>query len=97
MTVVDGKTNIYARRRSALKKRRLGNSELELSIIGMGCWQYGGGTYWGAQDQNDVNEVVHKAIDFGVNYFDTAEVYNDGESERSLGMALKGKRDHQQK
>lgn len=76
-----------------MRKRRLGNSNLELSILGMGCWQYGGGTYWGSQDQQDVDAVVHKAIDMGINYFDTAEVYNDGNSEVSLGKALQGKRD----
>nr|WP_240633105.1 aldo/keto reductase [Paenibacillus montanisoli] len=59
----------------------------------MGCWQYGGGKYWGSQDQQDVNETVALAIERGVNFFDTAEVYNDGDSERSLGIALKGKRD----
>ncbi len=76
-----------------MKKRILGNTDLQTSILGMGCWQYGGGTYWGAQDQQDVNEVVHQAIELGINYFDTAEVYNDGESEVSLGIALQGRRD----
>lgn len=72
--------------------RNLGSSGLKVSVLGMGCWQYGGGKYWGDQNQNDVDEVVHKALDMGINYFDTAEVYNDGESERSLGSALKGRR-----
>jgi aryl-alcohol dehydrogenase-like predicted oxidoreductase len=56
----------------------------------MGCWAYGDGEYWGAQSQKDVNEVVRFAVDHGCNYFDTAEVYNDGASEVSLGLALKG-------
>lgn len=73
-----------------MKRRKLGASGLELSVLGMGCWQYGGGSYWGNQDQQDVDQVVHQALDIGINYFDTAEVYNDGESERSLGLALKG-------
>lgn len=76
-----------------METRRLGSSDLHLSVLGMGCWQYGGGKYWGAQRQKDVDETVAQAIDLGINYFDTAEVYNDGESERSLGAALKGKRD----
>lgn len=75
-----------------MEKRTLGSSELRVGRLGMGCWQYGGGVYWGAQSQKDVQEVVHQALDLGVNYFDTAEVYNDGESERSLGEALKGRR-----
>ncbi len=73
-----------------MKRRKMGSSGLELSVLGMGCWQYGGGSYWGNQDQRDVDQVVHQALDLGINYFDTAEVYNDGESERSLGLALKG-------
>ena len=63
------------------------------SRIGIGCWSFGGGSYWGSQSQQDVNEVVHAALDAGVNFFDTARLYNDGASEQSLGEALKGVRD----
>jgi len=73
-----------------LKYRRCGKSNLELSHIGLGCWSFGGGDYWGAQDQKDVNKVVRKAVDLGVNYFDTAEGYNEGRSEQSLGEAIRG-------
>ena len=73
-------------------KKRLGNSSITISTLGMGCWAYGGGKYWGAQNQKDVDEVVHAALDQCINYFDTAEVYNDGESEVSLGLALQGRR-----
>jgi aryl-alcohol dehydrogenase-like predicted oxidoreductase len=59
----------------------------------VGCWAFGGGEYWGDQSQKDVDNVVHAALDLGVNTFDTAEMYNSGESERSLGKALKGRRD----
>jgi aryl-alcohol dehydrogenase-like predicted oxidoreductase len=59
----------------------------------VGCWAFGGGAYWGEQSQKDVDEVVHTALDLGINCFDTAEMYNGGESERSLGMALRGRRD----
>src|SRR5690348_14272086 len=75
-----------------MKTRKLGNSDLYLSVLGMGCWQYGGGEYWGKQNQSDVNAVVHRAIDEGINFFDTAEVYNNGESEKSVGLAIRGKR-----
>lgn len=71
----------------------MGASGIRISTIGMGCWAFGGGSYWGAQSQSDVNNVVARALDEGVNLFDTAEAYNDGESERSLGVALRGKRD----
>jgi aryl-alcohol dehydrogenase-like predicted oxidoreductase len=59
----------------------------------VGCWSFGGGAYWGGQAQSDVNAVVHAALDLGANTFDTAEVYNAGASETSLGIALKGRRD----
>jgi aryl-alcohol dehydrogenase-like predicted oxidoreductase len=71
-------------------KRSCGQSGPELSVIGAGCWSYGGGEYWGRQEQRDVDNVVRLAVDLGVNYFDTAEAYNDGHSETSLGMAMKG-------
>jgi aryl-alcohol dehydrogenase-like predicted oxidoreductase len=56
----------------------------------VGCWSFGGGEYWGEQAQNDAEEVVRRAIDLGITYFDTAEVYNDGRSELSLGQAIRG-------
>lgn len=76
-----------------MEKRRLGASDVMASVLGIGCWQVVGGAYWGAQEQKDVDRVVHQALDAGINYFDTAEVYNDGESERSLEMALRGRRE----
>lgn len=75
-----------------MQRRKLGKSDIEVSPIGIGCWSYGGGEYWGEQSQSDVNNVVHKALDLGINLFDTAEMYNNGESEKSLGIALKGVR-----
>ncbi len=73
-----------------MKKRICKNSELELSVLGTGCWAFGGGEYWGQQNQDDVNEVVRASVDNGINYFDTAEAYNDGRSESSLGKAING-------
>lgn len=75
-----------------MKRHIIGTSGIEVSALGVGCWSYGGGSYWGTQAQQDVNDVVGLALDKGINYFDTAEVYNDGDSERSLGIALKGRR-----
>jgi myo-inositol catabolism protein IolS len=74
-------------------KRRIGLSNIYVHPMGMGCWAYGGGEYWGTQNQDDVNEIVHTALDLGINLFDTAEAYNNGNSEVSLGLAFKGKRD----
>lgn len=73
-----------------MKKRLCKNSGLELSILGAGCWTFGGGKYWGSQDQKDVNSVVKESINLGINYFDTAEAYNEGRSESSLGEATIG-------
>lgn len=73
-----------------MEKRLCKNSGLELSVTGTGCWAFGGGEYWGSQNQKDVNDVVHASVDLGINYFDTAEVYNDGRSESSLGEAIRG-------
>jgi aryl-alcohol dehydrogenase-like predicted oxidoreductase len=75
-----------------LKHREVGKSGVLVSTIGMGCWAFGGGAYWGDQSQEDVDAVVRAALDRGANFFDTAEVYNNGESEKSLGKALKGRR-----
>jgi aryl-alcohol dehydrogenase-like predicted oxidoreductase len=71
----------------------LGTSDLAVSPIGLGCWQFSQqkglvGGYWGSVDQETVNEIVTASIDGGVNWFDTAEVYGNGASEESLAMAL---------
>ncbi len=73
-----------------MELRECGRSGLKLSALGLGSWAFGGGAYWGPQEQTDVDAVVRRAFDLGVNYFDTAEVYNDGRSESSLGLALRG-------
>ena len=70
----------------------LGRSDIFISPLTLGCWPFGGGEYWGSKSQQDVNNVVSAALDMGVFTFDTAEAYNNGESERSLGIALKGRR-----
>eukprot|EP01127_Copromyxa_protea_P014430 TRINITY_DN4014_c0_g1_i3.p1 TRINITY_DN4014_c0_g1~~TRINITY_DN4014_c0_g1_i3.p1 ORF type:complete len:242 (-),score=30.67 TRINITY_DN4014_c0_g1_i3:70-795(-) len=74
---------------SVVTKRRCGNSELELSVIGIGGWSFGGGEYWGEQDQKDNLEVISKALSYGCTYFDTAEAYDNGASEKALGDVLK--------
>jgi aryl-alcohol dehydrogenase-like predicted oxidoreductase len=71
-------------------KHKCKTTGIELSVLGAGCWAYGGGDYWGKQDQEDVTDVVHASVDWGINYFDTAEAYNEGRSESSLGEAIRG-------
>lgn len=66
---------------------------LSLSRLGVGCWPFGGGDYWGDQNQKDVDAVVRRAIELGITVFDTARMYNNGASEVSLGKALQGFRD----
>jgi aryl-alcohol dehydrogenase-like predicted oxidoreductase len=73
--------------------RPCGKSGLELSVVSLGCWSFGGGDYWGPQQEANDREVVSAALDCGINHFDTAELYNEGRSEESLGKALKGRRD----
>lgn len=73
---------------------RLGVSDLTVSAIGLGCWQFSGGRgmvgrFWPALPQHQVNAVVAAAVAGGVNWFDTAEAYGNGYSERSLTEALR--------
>jgi len=73
-----------------MEYRNCGNSDLRLSILGCGCWAFGGGEYWGRQNQKDVDEIVQQAVEVGINYFDSAEAYNNGLSEESLDKAVDG-------
>ncbi len=73
-----------------MEYRRCGKAGPALSALGLGCWQFGGGEYWGACDQREVNAVVRRAVELGITYFDTAEAYNAGRSEAALGEALRG-------
>jgi aryl-alcohol dehydrogenase-like predicted oxidoreductase len=77
-----------------LEKRTLSPSGIQLSMLGLGCWSFGGqeGDYWGPHDDHDNSAIVAQALENGVNYFDTAEGYNDGRSEAALGRALAGRR-----
>jgi len=72
-----------------MEVRQCGTDGLELPVLGLGCWQLGGGEYWGYHERETEDRVIRTALDLGVNYFDTAEAYNDGRSEQALGRALK--------
>jgi aryl-alcohol dehydrogenase-like predicted oxidoreductase len=72
--------------------RTLGNSDLNLSAIGFGAWAIGGGDWsyaWGPQDDNDSIAAIHRALDLGVNWIDTAAIYGLGHSEEVVARALK--------
>jgi aryl-alcohol dehydrogenase-like predicted oxidoreductase len=61
-----------------------------VSAVGLGCWSFGGGSYWGECRQADADAVVRRAVELGITYVDAAEAYNEGRSEESLGKALTG-------
>jgi aryl-alcohol dehydrogenase-like predicted oxidoreductase len=77
-----------------MEKKRLGNSDLELTAIGIGAWAMGGAGWafsWGPQDDRESIEAIHTALDAGVNWIDTAAVYGLGHSEEVVGRALESR------
>lgn len=74
-----------------MQYRKMGDSDLEVSAIGFGCWEIGGN--YGAFDEQEVITAVHRALELGVTLFDTAPAYGAGKSEALLGRALAGRRD----
>ncbi len=72
--------------------RALGNSDLQITPIGFGAWAVGGGDWefsWGPQDDNDSVAAIHRALDLGINWIDTAAIYGLGHSEEIVGRAVK--------
>ena len=67
----------------------LGSTGMEVSRIGLGCMSFGSGREW-MLDREEGTELIERAIDLGINFFDTANVYSTGESEEILGDALEG-------
>jgi aryl-alcohol dehydrogenase-like predicted oxidoreductase len=79
--------------------RSLGRSGIEVSALGMGCWAIGGPFWagetaqgWGEVDDEESIRAIHRSVDLGVTFFDTANVYGAGHSERVLARALAGQR-----
>ena len=70
-----------------MEYKRLGLTDLKVSRIGFGCWAMGGHG-WGKVDDKDSIAAIRRALDLGVNFFDTADVYGFGHSERILSKAL---------
>jgi aryl-alcohol dehydrogenase-like predicted oxidoreductase len=82
-----------------MRYRRLGRTNIQVSEIGFGAWAIGGpvmvGTKpfgWGPVDESDARAAIRRALDLGVNFYDTADVYGLGRSEQILGQELKGRK-----
>lgn len=76
-----------------MKTKKLGNTDFEITSVGFGAWAIGGAGWefgWGKQDDDKSIRAIHKAIDSGINWIDTAAVYGLGHSEEIVAKALKG-------
>jgi aryl-alcohol dehydrogenase-like predicted oxidoreductase len=80
-------------------ERKLGRSEISVSGLGLGCWAIGGPFWrgsqpvgWGEVNDNDSREAIERALELGVTFFDTSDVYGCGHSERILGEVLSDRR-----
>ena len=73
-----------------MRSKKLGNSDLNLTVIGLGTWAIGGSWQfgWGHQNDTDSFEAIKEALDVGINWFDTAPIYGCGHSEEVIGYNL---------
>jgi aryl-alcohol dehydrogenase-like predicted oxidoreductase len=79
-----------------VETRQLGNSDMQITPVGFGAWALGGGDWqfaWGDQDDQESIDSIHRALDMGINWIDTAAVYGLGHSEEVVGKALAGRSD----
>src|ERR1700757_609709 len=74
-----------------MEKRKLGRVGPEVSAIGLGCMSLSG--VYGASDDEAGIRLIHRAIELGVDHFDSSDMYGWGQNEELLGQALKGRRD----
>ena len=75
-----------------MNTRKLGNSDLDITAVGFGAWAIGGGGWeysWGPQSDTESIAAIHKALELGVNWIDTAAVYGLGHSEKIVSRAVK--------
>ena len=75
-----------------MHSRPMPRADREVSEVGLGCWQIGGG--WGTVTDEEARELLHAALDAGVTFLDTADVYGDGRSERLVGAVVAERGDH---
>ena len=76
-----------------MEKRKIGSTDVEASVIALGCWPMGG-DYWGGTDDDESIRTIHKALELGIDFLDTAPAYGRGHSEEVVGRALEGRRQH---
>src|SRR5436309_5818089 len=79
--------------KTQVKTAQLGNTGLEITRVGFGAWAIGGGGWefgWGPQEDEESIEAIHRALELGVNWIDTAAAYGFGHSEQVVGRALEG-------
>lgn len=75
-----------------MKQRKMGQSDIRLSALGVGCWVMGGDWFGGETLDGESVKAIHAALDAGANFIDTAELYGDGHSEQVVGRALQGRK-----
>lgn len=76
-------------RTNNMKEKAFGHSGVSVSEVGLGTWQIGGS--WGEVNENEALNILQTAVENGVNFFDTADVYGDGRSEKIIGRFLREK------
>ena len=79
-----------------MKYQKLGNTNIDVSVVSLGTWGLGGGSVWTDRESSveDAKNLLAACREHGINYIDTAPVYGTGVSEELLGQALRGQREH---
>src|SRR5439155_26013843 len=84
------RSRLHGHRVAYMERTTLGRTGIQVSRYCLGAMMFGA---WGNQDHDDCVKVIHHALDNGINFIDTADVYSAGESEQIVAKALKGRRD----